>query len=95
MTNWFDSYGNFIGVVPEYIVGNCTHPGRDAWTYVKDAIEDLGFTLGTHEDRARKYLIDLGIDEVEQMDLDTVTAYVFWVICGDIRENGESFGIAE
>lgn len=99
-TEWFNEYGHFTGELPEECVRNCTVPGQDASEAVEYWRKRLGFTVP--REKAIQYLHEFGAwllesDEYDkglnEMADDELADKVLWIACGDVRENGEWFGL--
>jgi len=90
--NLFDAHGWFTGNLPAECVADCTTPGQDAGPSVDYWRKRLDFQVP--RELAVKYLRDFGAwDSLETDSDDNLARRVLWIACGDIRENGEWFGL--
>lgn len=96
----FDEHGWFSGTIPAKCVADCTQPGQDADEDVRHWIKKLDFEVP--RDLAIRYLREFGAwplesDEYDQgledMSDGELAEKVLWIACGDIKENGEWFGL--
>ena len=88
----FDQYGNFNGEIPAECVADCTTPGQDADESVTYWRTRLDFSVP--RDLAIRYLKDFGAwDDLAEASDTTLAERCLWIACGDIRENGEWFGL--
>ena len=93
MDIYFDKNGNFIGKFPKKCVEECSGPGQK-YSDVKFWQEKLNFFVPRK--KAIKYLKEFGawsIFELEEKTDIELSQTVLWIACGDIRENGEWFGL--
>ena len=89
----FDQYGNFQGVIPGTCVADCSGPGR-ADGPVEYWQRELDFQVPRA--KAISYLQEFGawtVEELEGRDDIDLAQIVLWIACGDIRENGEWYGL--
>lgn len=89
----FDDYGYFQGTIPAEAVHDMTQPGPvdDAVEYWRDRLNfEVPRELAIH------YLREFGAwdhDDLTAMDDTDLARIVLWIAAGDIRENGEWFGL--
>lgn len=91
---WFDEYGNILRQIPDKTVRECSHSG--------ECDKDVEFWQAKLEfdcprDLAIQYLQEFGAWEREELLEKTeasLSQIVLWVACGQIKENGEWFGMA-
>jgi hypothetical protein len=87
---WFDEYGNVLRTIPAEAVEACTQPGKDADGEVQYWIEALNFDGDA--DMIRAYLRECGAwDDTELMDWRQNLARLFWIYCGDLREDPDAY----
>ena len=89
--NLFDSYGWFTGTLPADCVVDCSQPGP-----VDEAVEYWRGKLSFDVPRplAVRYLKEFGAwDDLETAEPESLARRCLWIACGDIRENGEWFGL--
>lgn len=92
MNEWFDSIGQCLRDIPTDAVNDCTRPGVDATDNVLYWIHKLDFTVP--RESAVAYLREFGAwDDLDTADDETIAVRVFWTACGDIKDNGEWFGL--
>jgi len=90
----FDEHGYYIGKkFPKSCIEDCTRPGS-----CDDAVEywQKKLNFNVPRDLAISYLKEFGaweIEELNEMDDITISQYVLWIACGDIKENGEWLGL--
>lgn len=90
---WFDRHGWLQGTIPQECVDDCSRPGRRD----EDAMfwrEKLGFTVP--RDLAIPYLRETGAwspEELAEFSDERLAETVLWIACGDIRSDGEWFGL--
>ena len=90
---FFDDHGNFIALLPEDCVIECTLPGQDASEAVKRWTLALEFSLPSLK-AGRKFLSEFGTwEDLESADMFTLSQRVLWLACGEIKESGEWFGL--
>ena len=96
----FDNYGHFLGKIPEECWRDCSAPGQAADESVEYWRKRLNFVVP--REKAIKYLREFGAwpvisDEYDKgladMSDDELADKVLWLACGDIRENGQWFGL--
>lgn len=90
----FDENGYMRGYIPAAAVSECTAGGIDATPFVKAWIEKLNFRVPRQ--KAIDYLREFGawdIEELQASDDDGLAEKVFWIACGDIKENGAWHGL--
>jgi hypothetical protein len=92
-TKDFDKYGYFHGTIPQEAVDDCTGPGP-ADESVEYWQKKLNFNVP--RDLAIRYLREFGAWEQgalkDMSDLD-LAQKVLWIACGDLKEQGEWFGL--
>jgi hypothetical protein len=82
---WFDGR-TMVRRIPKAAVRECTAPGQDASEPVRYWIRKIGFNAP--EDYTREYLRATGAwDTVELTAHETNVERLFWIICGDLRED--------
>jgi hypothetical protein len=89
----FDSYGNFHGKIPKEAVRDCSGPGP-ADEAVAHWRKKLNFEVPRQ--KAIQYLKEYGawtLEELNGLDDTDLAEKVLWLACGDIKENGEWFGL--
>ena len=85
-----DEYGNLQKRIPKQAVSDCTHAGT--CDDVKFWIEKLHFSAP--REKAIAFLSEFGAWENLKNDTDEeINSRIFWILCGDIKENGECFGL--
>jgi hypothetical protein len=88
----FDQYGYFLEEIPSECVEECTAAGQDASESVEAWIERLDFRVPRA--LAIKYLKEFGAwEKLDEEDDITLAMRCLWIACGDIKENGEWFGL--
>lgn len=88
---FFDENGNLIRRIPKQAVIDCSHSGRcddDVIFWIKK----LNFSAPRQ--KAISFLSEYGAwENLENDSDDDINNRVFWLLCGDIKENGECFGL--
>ncbi len=82
---WFD--GRYmVRRIPRDAIEDCTAPGQDASDAVRYWITKLHFTAPAAE--TREYLQGYGAWESDELADDARNLQrLFWIICGNLREN--------
>jgi hypothetical protein len=66
---------------------NCTIGGVDATPMIKDCIGDYAEQFSRIKTESIvKELTEYGIEDVSEMDRETLEMYLFWIACGNISE---------
>ncbi len=88
----FDSDGEYCGPdIPQEAIDACSGPG-DASSAVAHWAKELAFVVPRK--LAVDYLNEFGAwDDLETTSIETLTERVFWIACGDMRDNEEWFGL--
>jgi hypothetical protein len=90
---WFDEFGNFIGKLPKQCIKDCSHYGN-CEIDVKNWVNKLNFSAPF--EMAQKYCLNTGGWEIEDLrDRNKVNENILWMICCEINEVGEFFGLME
>jgi len=90
---YIDSNGDLIGSFPRACVNACSASG-DVYEAVELWRKCLGFT--TPREKTIAYLSEFGawtVEEMSEVDDAELARKVLWIACGDIKEQGEWFGI--
>ena len=90
---WFDSYGYFVGTLPDNCVADCSHSGQ-----CDEDVKHWRQRLEFHVPRERTiaYLREFGswtADELNAKSDEGLAEIVLWLACCEIREAGEWFGV--
>ena len=93
MKKYFDENGNFIGKFPKDCIEDCGRPGQ-RYPDVEYWQNELNFLVP--QNRAIEYLKEFGawdsLELASKTDIE-LSQIILWIACGDIRENGEWFGL--
>lgn len=90
---YFDEYGYLTGEIPQECVESCSHAGRcdDDVEYWQSKLE-----FEVSSEKAVKYLQEFGAwtkKELSELSQTELAQKVLWVICNEIKEQGESIGM--
>lgn len=88
----FDKYGYFLEELPEDCIRDCFSPGQDASEAVSYWRKRLGFQVP--RELAVRYLREYGAwEDLDTASDDMLADRCLWLAAGDIKENGEWFGL--
>lgn len=97
---WFNEYGHFLGELPEECWQDCSSPGQAADEAVAYWRKKLDFTVP--REQAIQWFREYGAWPLESDEYDTglrdmsddeLAEKVLWIASGDMREQGEWFGL--
>jgi hypothetical protein len=87
----FDSYGWFIGTLPEDCVSDCSAAG-DVFAAAEYWRKEIDFQVP--RELAARYLEAFGAwDDLDTVEDETLARRVLWIACGDMKEQGEWLGL--